>query len=240
LWNEVFHGTGSFHEIGDPMADPGYVDLPSTRHFVFSFDQTLDGVGARALGSALFATAEQDYATVSSWFDGLKPAGVPFVIKISPLSLSRSGGNDRTKLITINLGATTDFTSARWVLVAEMTEIFMTAQNAGWNAAASNGEALSQVAGFTIYPTEVSRVGGSEIWLDSSNRQDFVSLTDATDTNAASYGCGVLFIYSLRSQLGFTTRAIVQAAADTLEDVYHNLTQDSGAFSTFATIVAAR
>ena len=221
---------------------PTYVNLPSTPHFAFSFDETLDDGGARALGAALFTTAEQDYGTLSSWFDGLIPGGVPFNVQINHRSASRSGSNDQSKNVTIDLGATTDFTSARWVLVAETVEIFMAAQNAGWKPGASNGEALSQVAGFTLYPAEVSALAGPQTWLDSSNptRPDFVSTTDATDKSAISYGCGVLFIYYLFSQLGFAMRAIVRAAADTLERVYHNLTQDSGAFPTFAALLASK
>jgi hypothetical protein len=59
------------------MADPGYVDLPSTAHFSFEYDQTLNQVGATALGNALKANAETDYGTISSWFDSLTPGGVP-------------------------------------------------------------------------------------------------------------------------------------------------------------------
>ena len=224
------------------MADPGYIDLPATAHFRFEYDNTLNQLAASAFGVALAGNAETDYNLVSFWFGGLTPPGVPFNVKINKPSATRSGGNDGNKQITIDVGANADFDLGRWVLVAELTEIFMRAQNRGWNAGKSNGEALSQVAGFTIVPSQATRLIGPPTWLDDDNsaRPDFVSQTDTTDKNAVSYGCGVLFLYHLRSQLGFTMRAVVQGAADTLEGVYHNLTQDSHAFAAFSALLAAR
>ena len=228
------------------MADPGFVDAGTTAHFSFEYDQTLNGAAASQLSGALIGNAEQDYKTITSWFDGLVPGGVPFNVKINPTSATRSGSTDGNEQITIDIGASNDFPLAREVLVAEMIEIFMQAQNKGWNRGKSNGEGLSQVAGFTIVPSEASGLDGVQRWLDDNDnaghrRHDYVSDTDGTDGNPFSYGCSVLFIYYLASQLGFSMRAIVQAAADTLESVYHNLTQDSNVFnSTFAPLLAAR
>jgi hypothetical protein len=224
------------------MADPGYVDLPATAHFTFEYDNTLNQIAATAFGLALAANAEADYNLVSVWFDRLTPSGVPFNVKISKPSATQSGGNDGHKQITIDIGASTDSDLGREALVAEFIEIFMAAQNRGWGAGKSNGEALSQVAGFRIVPSQATRFVGPPTWLDNniSARPDFVSQTDTTDKNAVSYGCGVLFLYHLGSQLGFTMRAIVQGAADTLEGVYHNLTQGSHAFTPFSALLAAR
>jgi len=224
------------------MADPGYVDLPGTTHFTFEYDNTLNQAAATAFGGALAANAEADYNLVSFWFDGLTPSGVPFNVKINKPSATRSGSNDGNKQITIDIGASTDFNLGREVLVAEFIEIFMGAQNRGWAAGKSNGEALSQVAGFTIVPSKATGFVGPPTWLDKNNsaRPDFVSKTDTTDSNAVSYGCGVLFLFYLGSQLGFNMRAIVQAAAATLESVYHNLTQDSNAIATFQALLNAK
>jgi hypothetical protein len=233
------------------VADPGYTDLPGTTHFTFEFDNALNTVAATAFGAALAANAEDDFNLVSSWFDRLIPSGVPFNVKINKTSSTHSGSNDGNKQITIDLGASTDFALGRAVLVEEFIEIFEGAQGKGWIANQSHGEALSQVAGFTIVPEEAVRFIGPQTWLDTSvppppptppppSRPDFVSNTGPTDTNAVSYGCGVLFLYYLRSQLGFSMRAIVQAAANTLEGVYHNLTQDSAVFNTFADLLASK
>jgi len=65
------------------MAAPGFVDLPSTQHYAFEFNEKLNSNDARALGKALFDTAEQDYATMRSWFGGIDPSGVLFDVNRS-------------------------------------------------------------------------------------------------------------------------------------------------------------
>jgi hypothetical protein len=220
------------------MADPGFVDLPSTTHYTFSFEQTLNADAAKALGIALATTAERDYNTISSFFGGLTPSGVPFAVKIN---LPTGGANnDNVKHINLKAGATSNFDLARFLLVAEAIEIFMAASALGWHPGDSSGEGLSQAAGFTLYPDQVQILNGPQQWLDtsvSSNRPDFVSKTDPTDSNFVSFGCALLFIYYLRSQLGFNMQPIVAAAGNTLEGVYINLTQDRGAFQTFSAIL---
>lgn len=225
------------------MADPGFVDLPGTTHFAFSFNQKLNAAAAIALGSALTATAEQDFSTVSFWFGGLIPSGVPFQVKIN---LGTSGGsNDNVSNINLRVGESSDAELARSTLVAEEAEIFMAASGLGWNPGDSSGEGLSQAAAFTLHPDEIGTLNGPGTWLDTSvaasppvpSRPDFVSNTDPTDANFVSFGCSLLFIYYLRSQLGFSMKAIVQAAANSLEGVYTNLTQDRGAFPQFSSIL---
>jgi hypothetical protein len=228
------------------MADPGFVDLPSTTHFAFSFNQGLDPRAAVALRDALAATAERDFDIMSSWFDGLIPPGVPFNVKINV----GDGGatNNNTTDVNLKLGATSDFDLARSTLVAEVVEIFMAAAGTGWQPGDSSGEGLSQASAFTLYPDENRTLDGPRKWLDTSLvsrvpvpiRPDFVGSTDPTDGNFVSFGCALLFIYYLRGQLGFSMKAIVQAPADSLEGVYTNLTQDRGAFPTFLAILNSK
>jgi hypothetical protein len=227
------------------MADPGFIDAGATTHFSFEFDKTLDAPTSRALCNALVATCEQDYNTIASWFDGLTPGGVPFVVQIGPVRKDRSGSNNQKSNITVDLGATNDFPAARQVLVAEAIEIFMPAQNKGWQAGQSHGEGLSQAAGLSLYPEEATRFGGVKVWLGARDisggfRPNFVDATDNTDGNSFSYGCALLFIYYLHSQLGFSMRAIVAAAAGTLEGVYANLTQDRNGFVPFSALLLTK
>lgn len=227
------------------MADPGFIDAGSTTHFSFEFNNTLDAAKSRALCSALVATCEGDYNVIASWFDGLTPGGVPFVVQVGPTRKDRSGSNDQKSNITIDLGATDDFPAARQVLVAEVIEIFMPAQKKGWQAGQSHGEGLSQAAGLSLYPEEATRFDGVKVWLGARDisggfRPNFVGNTDNTDTNKFSYGCALLFIYYLHSQLGFSMRAIVAAAADTLEGVYTNLTQDRNGFVPFSALLLTK
>jgi hypothetical protein len=227
------------------MADPGFIDGGSTTHFSFEFNDTLDATKSRALCNALVATCERDYNVIASWFDGLTPADVPFVVQIGPLRKDRGGSNDQKSNITIDRGATDDFPLAREVLVAELIEIFMPAQNKGWKAGKSHGEGLSQAAGFFLYPEKATGLDGARVWLGArdvsgSFRPNFAGTTDNTDTNKFSYGCALLFIYYLHSQLGFSMRGIVSAAADTLEDVYTNLTKDHNGFAPFSALLLTK
>jgi hypothetical protein len=230
------------------MAAPGFIDLPSTPHFAFEFNEKLNSSDARALGKALFDTAEQDYAILRSFFGGINPSGVPFDVKID---LGTGGAsNDTIKNIDLRVGATSNFNQARATLVAEVIEIFMATDPFGWNPLDSSGEGLSQAAVFTLYPDQAQLLNGPQVWLDTSvspgtinqSRPDFVSKTEKIDSNFVSFGCALLFIYYLRLQLGFNMKPIVGAAASTLKGVYINLTQDQGGgvFQTFSAVLNSR
>lgn len=225
------------------MADPGFIDLPGTTHHAFSFSDKLNAVAATALGKALAATAEQDFSTMSFWFGGVIPAGVPFQVHISPGT--GGGSNNNVSGINLRVGDSSDVELARFTLVAEVVEIFMASSGLHWKPGDSSGEGLSQAAGFTLHPSKTGILNGPGRWLDTSvvttppvpNRPDFVTHTDPQDGNFVSFGCSLLFIYYLRSQLGFSMKAVVQAGADSLEGVYINLTQDRNAFPQFASIL---
>ena len=62
----------------------------------------------------------------------------------------------------------------------------------------------------------------------------------AVDNNLVSFGCALLFLHYLRSQLGFSMSAIVLAPANSLEGGFFNLTKDHGAFQTFSNILESR
>jgi hypothetical protein len=124
----------------------------------------------------------------------------------------------------------------------------MAATASGWHPGDSSGEGLSQLAGFTLYPDQRPILNGPQVWLDTSisptaakpSRPDFVSTTEASDGNFVSFGCALLFLYYLRSQLGFSIRAVALAPADSLEGVFFNLAQDRGGFQTFSNILEER
>jgi hypothetical protein len=220
------------------MAAPGFTDLPSTQHFAFEFNNQLDEPAARALGKALADTAERDFAIMTGWFGGSAPNG-PIDTKINVGSGGAS--NDNANNINLLVGATADFNLARFTLVAEVMEIFMAVNRFGWKPGDSSGEGLSQLGAFTIYPDQRSILNGPQVWLDTSvnptagkpSRPDFVNNTEGFDGNFTSFGCALLFLYFLRSQLGFSMKAVISAAASSLESVYFNLTKARGGFETF-------
>ena len=124
----------------------------------------------------------------------------------------------------------------RYLLIAEVVEIFMLAQNSGWfqgSNEGSKGEGLSRfLSGQFLAQNGFLGLGidanyaVADLWLNST-RQDFVN--NAPDDNGydATNGCTTLFIYYLFSQLGYSINQVVGAGASTLAGVYKNLTGDT-------------
>jgi len=137
--------------------------------------------------------------------------------------------------------------SARFLFVAELAEILMDFTGYGWDRGGSNGEALSIVCGTTFYPLGYYRTAGwgprVNEWLQAVPRQnnDWVSKTEGTDTNRTSYGCGVLFLYYLIFQLGYSLRQIVSGPSGTLAETFSRLTSKpaAAAFGDFRSLVDA-
>jgi hypothetical protein len=120
---------------------------------------------------------------------------------------------------------------ARFLFVAELAEIYMGFTGYGWRAAASNGEALSIMVATRLHPLGYYGVPyGPRVtnWLTSPQRNsaaaDWISNTEATDKNIVSYGCGLLFLYYLKSQLGYFLQDIIKAGGPTLAATFATLT----------------
>jgi hypothetical protein len=114
--------------------------------------------------------------------------------------------------------------------VAELSESFMGAQNRGWGCGFSNGEALSRFCAEQETPADTLRTffTGSE-W-DQAGRPNWIDTTEQTDRNSISTGCGIVYIYWMRS-LGFTSSQIVQAGGATLKANYQALTGKTTAYN---------
>ena len=148
-----------------------------------------------------------------------------------------SSGSSTVRLYPGGASYTDDPVYLRYLMVSEVTEIFMMNQNAGWfqgGDEGSKGEGLSRflgarfldVNGFAELQLRTD-YGTARLWLNSP-RGDYVN--NAPDDNGydAVNGCTALFLYYLFIQLGFSINQIVAAAASTLSDVYRNLTGDTG------------
>jgi hypothetical protein len=208
----------------------------STAHFEVFYE---DGLGANgpALAKAVLETAESDFAALQGWFGGITPSSMPFVVNIVPGSGGASHANCAATTLNCDAFGGTDSDLVRMLVVAEADEVFMAAQNKGWNCGASNGEGLSRVLATERYPAQLNGFASASSWLNSS-RPDFVTNTDPTDRNYVSIGCATLFINYLRHQLGFGLDAIVQAAGATLEDTYHTLTGLNNGFARFSALLS--
>jgi hypothetical protein len=213
-----------------------------TTHYRFMYDDSLEQTATNPTGiepartNQVIAACEGDFNLMSGWF-GNVALDVNFTIPVNVTQNSGGAGwslSGSNLTVTINPGnGTAGF--VRYLLVAEMVEQFMRAQNLGWfgqGTEGSEGEGLSRflaaqflaINGLGSVPPGFNN---SNNWLNSP-RADFVNNIAGTDDGPdAVTGCSLLFIYYLFAQLGFGIGAIVAAGANTLGGVYRNLTGDT-------------
>jgi hypothetical protein len=214
-----------------------YTQQGSTDNFNVFYDNSLGANGA-TLADGVLASCEGDYAQLQEWFGGIAPSGLPFGVYIDPGDF---GAFHQTCAATELHCAAFDGTNVdlvRMLVVAEADEVFMAAQNAGWDCGASHGEGLSRVLATERYPAQLNGFASASTWLNS-DRPDWVNNTEPTDTNYVSIGCSVLFLNWLRYQLNYPWEAIVAAAAPTLAEVYTNLTGATDGWDQFSALIQA-
>lgn len=208
------------------------VSVGTTTHYTISYDDSLSAADGRDRAQALLAVCEQDYDLMSSWFGGISlTVGTPVQVNIVPGGYASAGWGPPITLVPGN-GSGLDV--VRYLLVAEVVEMFMLAQNRGWFAAdgsneGSAGEGLSRVLSAEFL--RKANLGFNEpgfdtagLWLNS-DRSDYVNHVDEHDhAPDAKSGCSTLFINYLSYQLGYDIRRVINAAAPELAGVYRNLT----------------
>ena len=218
-----------------------------TTHFAFSYDDTLNaathsGQPEPARTNALIAACEGDYALLSGWFGGISLTSAPANLSL-PISVQvtpASGGAGWGPPITLKPGSN-DANYMRYLMVSEVSEMFMYAQGKGWFAPdgsneQSCGEGLSRfLAQQFLVDAEigVSEPGYaiSPSWLNSSlpltnpastqsvngnnygSRSDYINNTLEYDNGIdPATGCAMLFIYYLTTQLGYSINSLIAAA----------------------------
>lgn len=210
------------------------VNSGSTAHFSISYDDSLSSADGPNRANALLGVCEQDYLKMAGWFTGLSlPFSTPVAVNILPGGYAGAGWGPP---ISLRPGNGSGLNVVRYLLVAEVVEMFMLSQNKGWFAPdGSNegaaGEGLSRFLSteFLIQSGLGSTMPGFDtagIWLNS-DRLDYVNNIDEYDhAPDEKSGCATLFIYYLSYQLGYDIQRIINAAAPTLAGVYQNLTGD--------------
>lgn len=217
-----------------------------TTHYAFSYDEALRQTTANPTGpepartNAVIAACETDYALMSGWFGGgLTVTGMAVQVTTQSNGAQWNGSSTSSTIQLKPGGAsyTNNPEYLRYLLISEVTEIFMMTQNAGWfqgSDEGSKGEGLSRflgarfldINGFADLQLRTD-FGTARLWLNSS-RGDFVNNAPDDNGDNATNGCTTLFIWYLFAQLGFSEQQIVAAAGSTLADVYRTLTGDSG------------
>jgi hypothetical protein len=208
----------------------------STTHYRISYDDSLSSADGLQRANALLGVCEQDYAIMSDWFGGISlPYSLPIEVHIDPGGYASAGWGPP---ISLKPGNGSGLNVVRYLLVAEVVEMFMLAQNKGWFASdgtneGSAGEGLSRVLSAEFLHqvglgANMSGFDTARFWLNS-DRADYVNVVDEHDhAPDAKSGCATLFINYLSYQLGYDIKRIISAAAPTLGGVYRNLTGDLG------------
>jgi len=192
------------------------IQYGATANFVVSYDSSFTGGGqpnGPALSQGVLDYCEYDLVRLTMLFGiNLPPANLPIQINLIP----GGGGafNNGVNQISCFCNINTDPLGLPSLIVAEEAEIFMVAQNKGWIAGWSNGEALSRVSAQILYPSRAWLWSTGDSWLNGG-RADWVDNVEHTDQDYVSIGCGSLFLNYLAYQLNLEWPAIFQAGAPT-------------------------
>ncbi|MBV8890154.1 MAG: hypothetical protein JO267_06845 [Alphaproteobacteria bacterium] len=245
------------------------VGLPNngqTAHYDISYDSTLPN--GMALAAGLIAACEQDFALMKDWFGGID---LIYSYPIPVLIANATGGASWqtptgaevafgwSPPVTVNAnnpnaappGLTDQPTYIRFLLVAEMTEMFMASKDNGWFVSSglfdsgdegSKGEGLSRflavqfllATGLGTLPPSNARA--TQLWLNGGRPDAVSSAPDDHELNVTT-GCTTAFIWYLSAQLGYGINAIINSGADTLAGVYQKLTGRPDAWTAFSTLV---
>ncbi|PWU07888.1 MAG: hypothetical protein C5B51_08890 [Terriglobia bacterium] len=226
------------------LTSTGLTNGGRTAHYQFQFDDSLSapinpGGPEPARTNAVIAACENDFNQMSGFFGNIGlGVNTPIAVNVTQDSGGARWDLDSGNLtVTIKPDVTGSATFVRYLMVAEITEVFMRAQGRGWfgdHTEGSEGEGLSRflanqfliINGLGNNPP--TNFDNSNSWL-SSTRQDFVNHINNTDDGPDEItGCSLLFLWYLFAQLGFTVNQIVAAGASNLGEVYRNLTGDTG------------
>jgi hypothetical protein len=213
-----------------------YTRRGATTHFTVSYDDRL-GSNGRNLADAVLAGCEQDFAQLQAWFGGI--AAGPFAVFLDPGSSGAWHTSCASPELHLSAFSGSDGALENMLNVAEAAEVFMAAQQAGWDCGASHGEGLSRVLATERYPASLDGFATGARWLDGG-RPDWVTRTEPTDRDAVSIGCATLFLNYLRYQLGFDWERIVPAGGSTLAQTYAALTGRTDAWGPFSALLARR
>ncbi len=196
---------------------PGYTLRGSTANFDVYYQ---DGLGtAGHLGAdAVLGRCEQDFAQLQAWFGGIGAGRFSVYIDAGMFGGYHAGCDDTE----LHLGTYSNFPDVQnFVNVAEVDEVFMANQGAGWDCGKSNGEGLSRFLATQLHRSAWSSFPSAAFWLNSE-RSDWVT-NNSTDTDLVAIGCSELFLNFLHYQLGIDVASIVQGGKDTLAKTYINI-----------------
>ena len=234
-----------------------------TAHYQISYDDTFSSADGLTRAAQLMDACEQDFDLMAGWFAG---TDFEFSLPVNVELHNAAGGaswNDPPNIslpfgysptVTVKAVMTPpesgiDF--VRYLLVSEVTEMFMASKDNGWFEPTSlvsganegsKGEGLSRFLGAQLKLERgfTARYLDFEVvprWLNSPTRANYVD-NDPDDFNPdAITGCTTCFLYYLHDQLGYGITDIINAGAATLGGVYQKLTGRTDGWTSFIELV---
>jgi hypothetical protein len=223
--------------------------------YAVTYESSLPPAVGVELAQELMAVCDNDFGLMSAWFTGTA-FKFPFPIHVA---INNAGGgaswvspgdfpppDDFTVTVQINAmpNATADL--ARFLLVAEVTEMFMYSKHNGWGGAGgdegSTGEGLSRFLSCELLVERAlsDHFKGFDVvpfWLNSATRPNFVDNDPDDNQPDVVTGCTTAFIYYLHYQMGFDITAIIDAGAASMGGVYQKLTGRTDGWQTFIDLV---
>jgi hypothetical protein len=228
-------------------------------HFAVSYDDTLAQADGLDRSLELLNDCESDLALIQGWFTGV---AFQFAFPIGVQISGSSGGATWTDPPDIALwfgfrptigvmpGPRPTTGLIRFLIIAEVTEMFMASQRKNWFGdthtsgalEGSMGESLSRFLALHFLSINGYRAGFpnfiiTDRWLNSPARPNFVDVAPNDNGANPTTACGTLFLFFLKDQLGFSVEQIIAAAAPTLARVYTNLTGKIDGWQTFKELV---
>lgn len=174
------------------------------------------------------ALAEPGYAISPSWLNSSLPTSNASSTQLGSPMTTLSGQIDSTVDTFAVVKAKTVSFASTYIIQIDSEQMLVTAVNTGANT-------LTVTRGYNG-TSAATHAAGATVYFNYGSRADYINLTLEYDHGVdAATGCGMLFLYYLQVQLGFTSlKQIIAAApgaanaASCLRGVYQNLTGDTG------------
>src|ERR1022692_4311352 len=216
---------------------PSYTVAGTTLHFIVQYDTSMGAAGL-AVANSILGVCEVKFQYLQFLFNSTVTT-TPVTVQIE--AAASGGFNNLSNFIDISAGP--DAYQAQYLLMTELSEIFMIQDGVGWNANPQTNKigGLSQMIAETNYPVagDLPNLYAYQtvyLWLNAG-RPDWVNQNQPGEDIFISRGCALCFLYYLQSQLNFTLQEIVACNGTTLVQVHQQLTGESNGWQSFSTLV---